>query len=165
HPILTRCRLIHMHNPPPTHIFTLSLHDALPIFASHILGFARQNEEDETAGVTGIEKEMNESLSGKNGYIYYHRDSYGNKLLNPNEVDQKAENGHDIYLTIDQKVQTLLEDVLSQVDEQYEPEKIMVVVMNPKTGEIVAMSNRPSFNPNDPGKVKNWYNDVISSPF
>ncbi|MEJ8778697.1 penicillin-binding transpeptidase domain-containing protein [Pseudogracilibacillus sp. ICA-222130] len=135
------------------------------MFASHILGFARQNEEDETVGVTGIEKEMNESLSGKNGYIYYHRDSYGNKLLNPNEVVQKAENGHDIYLTIDQKVQTLLEDVLSQVDEQYEPEKIMAVVMNPKTGEIVAMSNRPSFNPNDPGKVKNWYNDVISSPF
>lgn len=136
------------------------------LFASHILGFARQGEdESKVNGVSGIEREKNDYLSGSDGFIYYHRDSYGKKLLKPNEVVQPAEDGKDIYLTIDQKVQTLLEDVLSQVDENYAPERIIAVVMNPKTGEIVAMSNRPSFNPNNPGEVKNWYNDVISTPF
>ncbi|HLR43446.1 MAG TPA: penicillin-binding protein [Pseudogracilibacillus sp.] len=136
------------------------------LFASHILGFARESE-DETKilGVSGIEREKDEYLSGTDGFIYYHRDRYGQKLLKPNEIVQKEEDGNDIYLTIDQKVQTLLEDVLSQVDEQYSPERIIAVVMDPKTGEIIALSNRPSFNPNNPGEVKNWYNDVISTPF
>src|SRR5690625_7977910 len=53
---------------------------------------------------------------------------------------------------------------MSQVDDQYEPKRITAVVMNPKTGEILAMSNRPSYNPNSPDDVKNWYNDVISTP-
>ena len=65
---------------------------------------------------------------------------------------KKPVNGHDIYLTIDQKIQTLLEDVLSQVDEQYKPERITAVVMHAKTGEILAMSNRPSYNPNNPDR-------------
>src|SRR5699024_2235928 len=63
-----------------------------------------------------------------------------------------------------QKIQTLLEDVLTQVNEEYEPKSITAVVMNPKTGEIVAMGNRPSYNPNNPTDVKNWYNDAISAP-
>src|SRR5690606_13844716 len=57
------------------------------------------------------------------------------------------------------------EDVMSQVDEKYKPERMTAIVMNPKTGEILAMSNRPSYNPNNPANVKNWYNDAISTPF
>ncbi|MFD2133031.1 penicillin-binding protein [Pseudogracilibacillus auburnensis] len=136
------------------------------MFASHILGFARNDEDtEEQIGISGIEKERNELLSGTDGYIQYQRDKYDKKLLNPNEVIQKPEDGNNIYLTTDQKIQTLLEDVLSQVDDKYEPERITAVVMNPKTGEIIAMSNRPSFNPNNPDNVENWYNDVISTPF
>src|SRR5699024_2551172 len=93
------------------------------------------------------------------------RDEFEKKRLNPKEVIQSPEDGNDIYLTIDQKIQTLLEDVLSQVDEQYSPERITAVVMDPKTGGILAMGNRPSYNPNNPENVENWYNDVISTPF
>ncbi len=134
------------------------------VFASHIIGFARK-ESGEISGVTGIEKEMNDILAGKDGHISYERDKYNKKLLDPNEVIRKPENGDDIYLTIDQKIQTLLEDVLTQVEKEYKPEKITAVVMDPKTGEIVAMGNRPSYNPNNPSQVKNWYNDAISTPF
>ena len=134
------------------------------MFASHIIGFARSTEEEEVAGIAGMEKEKNKILSGTDGYVRYHRDKYNKKLLDANEVVKSPENGHDIYLTIDQKIQTLLEDVMSQVDEEYNPKRITAAVMNPKTGEILAMSNRPSYNPNSPDDVKNWYNDVISTP-
>lgn len=142
------------------------------MFASHILGFARKEtikkddeEIEEIIGVTGIENEMNELLSGKDGYISYQRDRYNQKLLDPDEVIKKPVNGNDVYLTIDQKIQTLLEDVMSEVADEYNPKKITATVMNAKTGEILAMSNRPSYNPNDPSDVKNWYNDAISMPF
>ncbi|MEN2766544.1 penicillin-binding protein [Ornithinibacillus xuwenensis] len=142
------------------------------LFASHIIGFARETEvetEDgvtnQINGVTGIEHEMDDLLKGHDGYISYQRDLYNKKLLDPNEVIQMPDNGDDVYLTIDQKIQTLLEDVMTQVDEKYEPERMTAIVMNPKTGEIVAMSNRPSYNPNNPEDVQNWYNDAISTPF
>lgn len=135
------------------------------MFASHIIGFASPNEDTGiVTGITGLEKEKDKLLSGTDGYIRYHRDKYNKKLLNPNEVVKQPEDGHDIYLTIDQKIQTVLEDVLSQVDEQYSPERITAVVMHAKTGEILAMGSRPSFNPNNPDEVENWYNDVISIP-
>lgn len=135
------------------------------MFASHIIGFARENEETGTiSGVTGLELNKDKLLSGTDGFVRYLRDKYNKKLLNPEEVVQNPEHGHDIYLTIDQKIQTILEDVLSQVDESYKPERITAVVMHAKTGEILAMGSRPSFNPNSPDEVENWYNDVISIP-
>src|SRR5699024_8249072 len=120
---------------------------------------------EEIVGVTGIEKEMNDLLSGENGSISYQRDSYNTKLLNPEEIVKNPVDGDDIFLTIDQKVQILLEDTMTEVEESYDPERMTAVVMNAKTGEIVAMSNRPSYNPNSPIDVENWYNDAISTPF
>lgn len=136
------------------------------MFASHIIGFAQEDEEtEELTGITGVESAKNKLLGGTDGFLQYQRDRYNKKLVNPREVIQQPEDGHDIYLTIDQKIQTLLEDVLSQVDEKYDPERITAVVMDPKTGAILALGNRPSFNPNNPEDVENWYNDVISTPF
>ena len=136
------------------------------MFASHIIGFAQEDEEtEELTGMIGIEKEKEKLLGGTDGFLQYQRDRYNKKLIDPKEVIQQPEDGHDIYLTIDQKIQTLLEDVLSQVDEKYSPERITAVVMDPKTGAILALGNRPSFNPNNPENVENWYNDVISTPF
>lgn len=144
------------------------------LFASHILGFARKEESEEDdedeqseniTGVIGIEKELDEILRGESGYISYQRDYYKKKLLDPNEVIKQPVNGDNVYLTIDQKVQILLEDVMSEVEDEYNPERITAMVMNAKTGAIIAMSNRPSFNPNDPKDVQNWYNDLISTPF
>src|SRR5690625_4258517 len=112
----------------------------------------------------GIEKEMNDLLKGEDGFISFQRDYYNRKLLDPEEVVKKPVNGHDIYLTIDQKIQTLLEDVMTDVGQEYNPERITAVIMNAKTGEVIAMSNRPSYDPNNPANVQNWYNDVISTP-
>lgn len=135
------------------------------VFASHILGFTKNEDDEKIVGMTGIEAVKDDLLSGTDGYITYERDRFDKKLLNSDQLIKKAKNGHDVYLTIDQKIQILLEDVMSEVDEKYSPERVSAVVMNPKTGEILAMSNRPSYDPNLPGEVENWYNDVISSPF
>lgn len=132
-------------------------------FASQVIGLA-QRQDGLITGLTGIEQQLNDQLAGKNGNISYERDGYGYKLLNPSEEVQAAQDGDNVYLTIDQKIQTLLEDTLTQVDDKWNPKKISAVVMNPKTGEIVAMSNRPSYDPNDPENVENWYNDAISNP-
>ncbi len=137
------------------------------VFASHILGFARPSEDSEGGkikGEVGMEKVKNDLLKGEDGHISFHRDKFNKKLLNSNEVINEPEDGNDIYLTIDQKVQTLLEDVLTDVEKTYEPKRITATIMNPKTGEIVAMSNRPSYNPNQPKDVQNWYNDIVSTP-
>lgn len=133
------------------------------MFASHIIGFA-QKKEGKVTGVAGMEREMDGILSGEDGHISYQRDRYGTKLLDPNEIMRKPEDGDNVYLTINQKIQTLLEDTLTQVSKEYNPERITAIVMDPQTGEIVAMSNRPSYNPNNPANVENWYNDAISTP-
>ncbi|GAA0445868.1 penicillin-binding protein 2B [Lentibacillus halophilus] len=133
-------------------------------FAAHTIGYAKENNKTIT-GVNGIEKEMNEKLKGKDGHISYEQDQYNDKLLNPDQVMEKPQDGSDVYLTLDQKVQTLLEDVMTQVNNQYSPEQMTAAVMDPKTGEVLAMSNRPSYNPNKLEDVENWFNNMISSPY
>src|SRR5699024_9919578 len=134
-------------------------------FASHIIGFVNENEEEsDVQGVTGIESMFNKYLLGEDGFINYQRDRYNKKLLQKEAEVKDPENGFDIYLTIDQKIQSLLEDTLDKAVEQYEPERITSIVMNAKNGEILALANRPSVNPNDIGEVQNWFNDAISTP-
>lgn len=135
-------------------------------FASHVIGFAQRKEEDQKlSGIIGIERQMNEKLTETNGYISYQRDKYNKKLLDPDEIVREPKDGANIELTIDQKIQTFLEDAMAHVAKQYEPERMMAVVMDPKTGEVLALSNRPSFNPNVRENIQNWYNDVISYPY
>lgn len=136
------------------------------MFASHVVGFAqRKGENQKITGMLGIENQMDKQLTETNGSISYQRDKYNQKLLNPEEVIQKPEDGSTVQLTLDQKIQTFLEDAMSQVADQYEPKKIMAVVMDPKTGEVLALSNRPSFDPNNRLNIQNWYNDVVAYPF
>ncbi len=134
------------------------------MFASHTLGLTKK-ENEEIIGISGVESFYDDVLTGKDGYISYQRDKFNYKLLNPKEVITEADNGDHVVLTLDQKIQTLLEDSLTEVMKEYEPERISAVVVHAKTGEVLAMSNRPSFNPNNLGNVENWYNDVISTPF
>ncbi|MGN8645109.1 penicillin-binding transpeptidase domain-containing protein [Gracilibacillus sp. HCP3S3_G5_1] len=134
------------------------------MFASHTIGLT-DKQDDQIVGINGVEGFMNDLLTGKNGSISYQRDKFNMKLLDPKEVINEPENGDDVFLTLDQKIQTLLEDALSEVDEEYNPDRMTAIVMNAKTGEILALSNRPSYNPNNLGEVENWYNDVIATPF
>ncbi len=96
------------------------------VFASHIIGFARETEIDtedglktEVTGIAGMERQMDEYLRGTNGYISYQRDLYNSKLLDPNEIIKEPEHGDDVYLTLDQKIQTLVDEALTTVEKEY----------------------------------------------
>lgn len=134
------------------------------IFASHVIGFTQIDEDGKLIGKMGVEKTYDELLQGKDGEVTYQSDRTGFKLPDPKEMIVPPKNGNDVYLTIDQKIQTFLETSLSYVEKEYEPENIIAVVANPKTGEILAMGNRPSFDPNT-REITNYMNDVISSSY
>lgn len=71
------------------------------------------------------------------------------------------EDGADVYTTIDTNIQAALEQAMAQVEEEYAPEKMTAIAADPRTGEILAMSNRPSFNPNQYGEIENYLNYAV----
>lgn len=140
------------------------------IFASHLVGFVEEKEDEngkiKTEGTLGIEQSLDKQLTGKNGSIKYEGDIWGLLLPDGKEDIVPAENGNDVYLTIDKKIQTFLEDALNKVDEEYKPKKMIAIVANPKTGEILAMGQRPSFHPKTrEGINESWHNEAIETPF
>lgn len=134
------------------------------IFASHVIGLAQTNDDQLIKGITGIEAQLDELLTGTDGSITLFADRYNDPLLNEEVQVLEKQDGFNVQLTLDQKVQTILEDALSQVETEFNPKRITATVINPKTGEIIAMGSRPSYNPNDLGNVTNWYNDIVSTP-
>ncbi|MDQ0229035.1 penicillin-binding protein [Metabacillus malikii] len=132
-------------------------------FASHIVGLT--NFEGE--GIAGIEKQYSPQLTGEDGFIKQKVDGFINSGLSlPSDAttSKPPKNGNHIITTIDRNIQTVLEDAMNQVINNYQPEKIIAIVMDPKTGEIVALSNRPSLYPNKENEV-NYLNYAISYPF
>ncbi|UQD51613.1 penicillin-binding protein [Bacillus methanolicus] len=138
------------------------------IFASHVVGFVEKEEDKKgnvkLVGKIGIEKALNSELTGKDGSVRFESDSWGILLPDGKEKIKPAKNGDDVYLTIDKKIQTFLEDALSKVDKEYNPAKIIAIVADPKTGEILAMGQRPTFNPETrEGLEKSWYNEAVEN--
>jgi penicillin-binding protein 2B len=140
------------------------------IFASHLVGYAdRVDEKDNTysyVGKMGIEEQLNEQLTGKNGKINFDSDLWGYLLPDGEEKIIPAQNGNDVYLTLDTKIQTFLEDAMNKVVLEYEPKKIIAIVADPKTGQILAMGQRPSFHPKTKvGIEESWHNEAIETSF
>lgn len=137
-------------------------------FASHLIGFAVKEEQEDgsfqTVGKMGLESIYNKQLTGKNGKVQYESDLWGYLLPNTEEMVTPAQDGYNIHLTLDKTVQNFLEDAMSRVEEQYKPEKIVAMVADPKTGKILAMSQRPSFDPETrEGLTTNWLNETIEN--
>jgi penicillin-binding protein 2B len=135
-------------------------------FASHLIGFAQKTTNDDgesvTTGKMGIEKSFNDILSGKNGSVEYKSDVWGYLLPNTEEHVTPPQDGNDIYLTIDKKIQTFLEEAMNQVQKQYKPKEMFAIVADPTTGEILAMTQRPTFHPDTrDGLLDNWTNTLV----
>ncbi len=135
------------------------------IFASNLIGFSQVNAKTGVmSGVMGLEKTLDQYLKETDGYMSYDTDRTGWRLPNSDEKIKAPDNGDDVYLTIDQKIQAFLEDSMTTVQKEYKPKKIMAAVVDPKTGKVLAMGQRPSFDPNK-RNVSNYYNDLVSYPF
>ncbi len=137
-------------------------------FASHLIGFALKEEQEDgkaiSVGKMGLEYIYDEELTGTPGKVEFKGDTKGFLLPNAEKMVTEAQDGNDIYLTIDKTIQNFLDDALTRAEEKYNPEQITAVVANPKTGEILAMSQRPTFNPNTrEGLTTNWLNEVVEN--
>ncbi|OIJ10016.1 penicillin-binding protein [Anaerobacillus arseniciselenatis] len=132
------------------------------VFASHVIGYT---ERDMSTARMGLERSLDEYLVKEDGSVNYLSDRRGIRLPNMEEIVEVPKNGYEVFLTLDTNIQMALEQVMTQVDEQYEPERMMAIVADPKSGEILAMSNRPSFNPNFYEEITNFINYTVSSRF
>jgi len=137
----------------------------------HVLGFMGQKrtdggdgEETERTGVEGIERSMEKWLHGYDGFRYIERDRTGKEIVPYRGQERSARNGYNVRLTIDMRLQHIVETELEELYKKYRPEFTTAIMMDPKTGRILAMANRPCFDPNDlsrgqreiaPEKMKN----------
>ena len=110
---------------------------------SHVLGYVGIDNQ----GLSGLELEYDDILTGEYGSIQYFSDAKGNNLER-NSVYVEPEDGFDIYLTVNYGIQSSIERELDNVVLRYNPDGAWAIAMDPNTGEILGMSSRPNFNPN-----------------
>lgn len=108
---------------------------------SHVIGYVGIDNQ----GLSGLELLYDDVLTGENGSIKYFSDGKGQKL-EIGEVYESPQSGMNITLTIDLDIQLALSNELENAMTKYNAEGAIGIVMNPKTGEILAMESKPSFN-------------------
>ncbi len=111
---------------------------------SHVIGYVGIDNQ----GLSGLELQYDEYLTGEYGSIKYFSDAKGNRLQ-MSEVYEKPQNGMNLQLTINLKIQEAVERELDNVVAKYNPDSALALVMNPNNGEILAMSSRPNFSPSN----------------
>lgn len=128
--------------------------------AAHVLGYVSGGETEtdhgrvfEDHGVTGIELTLDELLTGVHGW-------------RKKGEDMAPTHGLNVVLTLDAIIQNIVEDELAKAYAQYSPEGVCALVVRPRTGEVLALANLPTFDPNDPGRgLEGQRNRAISDIF
>jgi len=110
----------------------------------HILGYVN----GQNVGMDGVERTMEDFLRGHDGFRYSERDRTGKEIVPYRGQEKDARNGCNVRLTIDMGLQNIVEMELDAAIKQFHPKSATVILMQPKTGEILAMANRPNFNLN-----------------
>ncbi|WP_026674379.1 stage V sporulation protein D [Alkalihalobacterium bogoriense] len=112
-------------------------------YLSHVLGFAGIDNQ----GLTGLELYYDENLSGEKGRVSFFSDAKGKRL--PDLADEYTPpiDGLDLRLTIDSRIQTIIERELDIAEATYNPDGAIAIAMDPNTGEILGMSSRPDYDP------------------
>ncbi len=121
-------------------------------FASYAIGYTVDETDSDKntwkVGQLGIEEYYNETLTGRSGYITYEKDRNGYKIANGREYIENAQDGDNIYLTIDSNIQLFTENAVKKMMEDSEGEWGFMIVANAKTGAILSYATAPSFDPN-----------------
>ena len=120
-------------------------------FASQIIGMATPKvkndngtEETNLVGQLGLEGYFNKQLTGINGLRKDKQDVYGYQIANSKQVTKKAVNGDNIYTTLDSQTQHFLENKVNKVYKSSNANAMTAVVMEAKTGKIIAATQRPT---------------------
>lgn len=130
-------------------------------FLSYTLGYVQMQDDSKIIGQMGIEKYYNKELSGKDGYLKYQKDLNGYKIPNTPEIKKEEQDGMDIYLTVDDNIQMFTERVVKETTDAYNPEWMLITVVEAKTGRILGTASTPSFNPNTKN-IESYLNPLVS---
>lgn len=131
--------------------------------AGHLLGFAGMDNK----GLEGIELAYEKEVRGEKGWLILERDALGRDIFTSNNNYRPPVPGHNIFLTIDEVIQYITEKELDKGMEKWNAKGAVAIVMDPKTGEILAMGVRPEFNPNIIEKYRSsdWRNRALTDQF
>ncbi|MDP4091546.1 MAG: stage V sporulation protein D, partial [Bacillota bacterium] len=138
-------------------------------FLAHVIGTTNSDGD----GLAGIESEYNSVLSGTPGMRITETDRRSNELPNIISDFTQPVDGKDVVLTIDSTIQAFAEKAADQALKDNKAKAVTVMVMDPKTGEVLAMANKPDFNPNKPREgaatveemSKLWRNRAVSDTY
>ncbi len=119
--------------------------------ASHVLGFVNIDEE----GIEGLEKYYDKYLRAQRASKVVLRDATGKKLSDGVYWEMK---GNDIFVTLDEGLQHIVEKYLDEAMIKWKASSASAIMMDPFTGEILALANRPTYNPNEIFSIKNLAN-------
>lgn len=130
--------------------------------AAHVIGSVDFDEQ----GNSGIEQSMNDQLAGHPGEVLVTEDVRRRGFAS--QVEDEPQPGQDVRLTIDARIQFAAEQELAKMVALHHAKSGSLVAMDPRTGDILAMANVPTFDPNEPpepGKLSDRENLAVSAPF
>lgn len=133
--------------------------------AAHVLGFVCAGEDGRgMKGADGIERVLDARLSGVPGWRLTEMDRNRRELVAFRTHDVEARPGLNAVLTIDARLQQIVEQELAEAVKKHTPISASAIIVRPKTGEVLALATLPDFDPNDPGASPNahWRNRVIT---
>lgn len=130
---------------------------------AHVLGFAGIDSQ----GLEGLEHGYDQYLQGQTRKILLYRDALGRVIFPDNQEEPESLFGHTIHLTIDEGIQYMAEHALESAVERTQARGGTIIVMDPRTGGILAWTLRPTFDPNHVKKLspERWRNRALTDPY
>ena len=141
------------------------------VFASHFIGLAQLKDNEDGSqslyGQTGIESAMDHILSGQDGKITYEKDSYGRIIPGTEIVNAEPVDGKDVYTTLSSELQRSLEENMDVFYGETKGVYANATLLSAKTGEILATTQRPTFDPDTKSGLKdlNWNTTLYQGHF
>ena len=124
--------------------------------ASKVLGFTGGDNQ----GIIGLEVKYEDYLKGTDGTILTVTDAGGVEIEEAGENRVEPVDGNDLYISLDMNIQSYADQLARQVMETKEADRVSILVMNPKNGEILAMADVPEFDLNHPYEIGEEYGSV-----
>lgn len=131
-------------------------------FLSYAIGYAKTDSSGEITGEMGIEKQYDDILSGTDGYVTYQKDRNGYKISGTDEIRVEADDGEDVYLTVDSNIQLFVEQAIAESAKQYTFDGVNIMVADATTGAILASASYPSFDPNTRNNIVSYLDSNVS---
>ena len=115
---------------------------------ANVLGITSMNK-DELRGNEGVEKSFNPELRPDSGSRTFLRSRDGRQLINTLQEKESSHDGMNLYLTVVEPIQAILEEELDKAYQKWRPQAVYAMMADPATGNVLAIAQRPSFDPND----------------